>query len=296
MNPLALSLAVFLVLPLPVAAQEIGTVSVVEGALGVIRGTSVLQGTEGMRLRQGDIIKSSDRGFVQLEFDEGRIVALGPSSGLFLFSYAIGRGGAEGGNRTSAAEMVLLSGWLKGENGSTVGACRYDSPLLASGGDGTILLHSAAEAAEIFVESGSASIAQVNPDGSWGHRNSAKAGQFFSRLPGKGVTIDSRPNSVFIESMPIPFRDTLPSRRARFVGKRVDAKRDHEVTYAEIQPWLTMGKTWRRGFVERFQPRLKDASFRKALEDHLNDHPEWNPIVHPEKYPPTPPSGPDQKF
>jgi hypothetical protein len=64
------------------------------------------------------------------------------------------------------------------------------------------------------------------------------------------------------------------------------------VTYSEIQPWLSIGQTWRRGFVERFQPRLKDAGFRRALEDHLTNYPEWDPVLHPEKHLPPPPPTP----
>jgi len=45
-----------------------------------------------------------------------------------------------------------------------------------------------------------------------------------------------------------------------------------------------MALNWRRGFVERFQPRLKDAEFRRELDGHIRDYPEWDPVLHPEKY------------
>jgi hypothetical protein len=38
--------------------------------------------------------------------------------------------------------------------------------------------------------------------------------------------------------------------------------------------------------VDRFAPRLKDPEFRKQLEAHLTQYPEWDPILHPEKHPP----------
>ena len=66
MNPLLSLLAVFLLLTFPATAQEIGTMTLVEGPLRLIRGATVLQGTEGVRLHTGDIIESSDKGFVQL--------------------------------------------------------------------------------------------------------------------------------------------------------------------------------------------------------------------------------------
>jgi hypothetical protein len=277
-------LLLLLLPPPPSAAQDIGTLTFLEGALRVIRGTTVLQGAEGVRLRQGDIIESSAPGFAQLEFAGGTTVALGASARLFLFSYPR----VKMGDKADTAQLVLLSGWLKGETTANGGEYRYASPLLAAATkDGTVVLHATAQAAEIFIESGSASIAEVSPNGNWGQSVGAKAGQFFSRRVGKNLTSYPRPTPTFVESVPRPFRDTLPSRLSRF-GKPVELRRDHEVTYPEIQSWLNIGQTWRKGFVERFQPRLKNAEFRKALEAHLNNHPEWDSVLHPEKHSPTP--------
>ncbi len=276
MNCVLSWVAVLLVLTLPATAQEIGTVTLLEGPLRVIRGSTVLRGAEGVRLQTGDIIESSDRGFAQLEFSGGAIIALGGSTRVLLFS-----------NTRNAQELVMLSGWLKGQRGSNSGTYRYDSPLLAATTQsGTLLLHSTAIDTEIFVESGSARIGEVNAEGYWRDPRMAKAGQFFVRPAGKNVTVLPRPSSAFIESMPRPFRDTLSSLLSRFPGKPPQPKRDHEVTYAEIQPWLNIGQAWRRGFIKRFQPRLNDPAFRKALDAHLRDYPEWGPVLHPELYEP----------
>ena len=277
MNPVFLSLALLLLFPFSPRTQEAGRVTLVEGALRVIRGTTVLQAKEGMSVRQGDILESSDTGFAQVELAGGPIVALGPASRIFLFSQHAG------------AELVLLSGWLKGESSPSSGACRYASPLLAATSQGgSIVLHAAA-ATEIFVEYGSAAIAVVNPDGRLGQTTQAKGG-FFSRRPGKAVTTAPRPDAAFVSALPRAFRDTLPSRLTHFAGKPpIEPKRDHEVSYPEVQPWLTMAHAWRRGFLERFQPRLSDPEFRKGVEVHLNEHPEWDRILHPEKYQPKAP-------
>lgn len=284
MNSVLSLLAAILVLTLPAGAQEIGTVTMVEGSLRLIRGSTVLHGAEGVRLHTGDILESSEKGFVQLEFTGGAITALGGSTRVLLFSHAMDR---NAGNTGKAAELVLLSGWLKGQRGSNGGTYRYDCPLLAATTqDGTLVLHCTANDAEIFVESGAARVGEVSADGYWRDPRVAKAGQFFVRVAGKNVTVSPRPSSTFVESMPHPFRDTFTSLLSRFPGKPPQPKRDHEVTYPEIQPWLNIGRAWRRGFVERFQARLNDPAFRKALEAHLKDHPEWGPVVHPELYQP----------
>ena len=285
MNFLRIALTLLL-WPMPVAAPGVGSATFVEGSLRLIRGTGVLHGAEGMRLRQGDILETSDKGFVQLEFAGGTVVALGPLSRLYILRH--GGGGAAGRARTSAAEFVLLAGWLKAESNASTGTHRYQSPLLsASVGTGsTVVIHSSEGECEVFVESGSASIGQVSPDGNSRQAAAAKAGQFFSRRTGKDLTSVSRSNVAFRDAMPAAFRDTLPSRLAHFADKAVEPKTDHQVSYAEIQAWLTMPASWRRGFVDRFAPRLKDPEFRKQLEAHLTQYPEWDPILHPEKHPP----------
>lgn len=280
-------------LPIQATAQEIGTATLVEGGLRVIRGTTVLQGAEGMRVRQGDIIETPDSAFVQLEGDGGGIVALGPSTRMFLFRYTGGGRGAAPNMQNSAAEFVLLSGWLKGESGEAPRTDRYSTPALAgTTKDGALVLHAGQGSTEIFVEWGSALVAPVTANGNLGPGTSVRAGQFLTRRAGKGIETSSRPDSSFIESVPRPFKDTLPSRMARFKGKATQPKRDHEVTYAEIQSWLTIGQAWRKGFVQRFQPRLEDAAFRRAVEDHLQEHPEWDPVLHPEKQAPVSPAAP----
>jgi hypothetical protein len=282
------SLLILLLLPLlSSTAQEIGTLTSLEGTLRVIRGTTVWEGVEGVRLRQGDIIESSAPGFAQLEFG-GTVVVLGDSGRLFLFSHPR----SKMGDKAGAALLVLLSGWLKGETAAN-DAYRYASPLLAAATKGgTVVMHSTLQAAEIFIESGSASIAQVSPSGTWGHSVGGEAGQFFSRHDGKSQTNYPKPPRTFIDLVPRPFHDTLPPLLSRF-AKPIGLKRDHEVSYPEIESWLSIGQRWREGFVERFQPRLKDVEFRKAVEAHLNNHPEWDSVLHPEKHSPTPGPGHD---
>jgi len=288
MNRGLLSLILLLPLSLASPAQEVGTVTFVEGSLRVIRGAAVLRAGAGVRLHPGDIIETSDPGFLQLEFSGGTIVALGPSTRLFLLRPAGGHSRNTGGDKTPAAELVMLRGWLKGETGSDSGTYRYASPMLAVTTGGTIVLHAAPETSEVFIESGSAMVSETTHEGSSGHSTAAKAGQFLSRRAGKNVVAGSRPDSNFLETMPHPFRDTLPSRMSVFAGKPMQPKPDHQVSYAEVQPWLTMGRDWRRGFVERFRSRLDDKAFRNAVQEHIEDHPEWDPILHPDKYPPKP--------
>lgn len=287
MNPFLACVVLLLVAPLAVSAQGIGTLTFREGPLRVIRGTRMLQGAEGMRLQAGDIVESSEPGFAQLEFAGGTILALGPSTQVLLLRHSAGRGGS--GDRLTS-EIVLLTGWLKGEIASTLGAYRCATPMMAvTTKGGTVLLRATAQSAEAFLESGSGNVSQVTAEGGLGSSVTAPPGQFLWRRSGKNISSSPRPDPAFVQSMPQAFRDTLPSRLSRFTGKPVEPKPDHEVSYGEIESWLSIAPAWRRGFVERFQPRLKDPEFRKAVDAHLARHPEWDPVLHPEKYQPSPP-------
>jgi hypothetical protein len=275
-------------LPIPAAGQGIGSVTLMEGSLRVVRGTTVFQAAEGMRLRQGDILESSEKGFAQLEFVGGAIVALGPASRLYIFRH--GQGGKAGGE-TNEVDLVLLSGWLKGESKAGAGSYRYESPVLAAAtGNGTVVFHSDKSGCDLFVESGSVEVSEVSPEGNSRQPTAGKSGQFFARRAAQNLTSLPRPNPAFVAAMPVPFRDTLPSRLAHFTGKPAEPKAEHLVSYAEIQPWLTMPPAWRRGLVDRFEPRLSDPEFRKQLEMHVAEYPEWDPILHPEKQPAQRPS------
>ncbi len=266
------AIVLFLLLTIPAFAQEIGTVTFLEGPLRMIRGASVLRAPEGARLHSGDILESGVRGFVQLELPGGAVLAMGPTTRLFFLS------------RT---EPVLLSGWLKAEIGPKAGAYRIAVPRLgAATHDGTVVLQTASDATSLFVESGTATISDVSADGYWSAPRNTKAGQFFSRRGGRDVSMAGRPDPAFVQEMPRAFQDTLPSRISKFASRRAEPQRDHEVTYADIQPWLTTSRSWRRSFVERFQSRLKDPDFRQAVDAHMNQHPEWDPVLHPEKYQP----------
>jgi hypothetical protein len=253
-------------------AQELGTFTLLEGSVRVLRGTAVLRGVEGMRFQSGDIVETGTPGFVQAEFSGGSIAAIGQATRVWI----------HGGGATR--NMVLMSGWVKGETSPSGGAYRFVGPLLtASAKGGAVIVHASPGVAEVYVESGSATVSEAESGA--GKTVAAKAGQFLTRHAGKNVAVATRPDGAFVDAMPRPFRDTLPPRISRFAGKKApEPKMDHEIAYAEAEPWLKLGHGWRRTFSERFQPRLKDVEFRKLVEQHIAEYPEWDRVLHPEKY------------
>jgi hypothetical protein len=267
MNALRIALLAVLFLPVAAMSQE-AKATLLEGKVTIIRGTMAMQGVEGMVMRQGDIVENPGSGIAQIELSGSTIIVLGPATRAYFPKIS-----------GTSADAFLLSGWLKSETTAKSGASRFSSSLLnAAPKDATLVFHAASSTSEIFVESGTASISEPGSPA-----KPATAGQFISRKAGKTVR-PAQPDSDFLGSMPVPFRDTFPSRWSRFQGsKPPDPKRDHEVSYEEIQSWLTV-PTLRHGFAERFQSRAKDPAFRRGIESHLGELPDWDRILHPEKY------------
>jgi len=62
--------------------------------------------------------------------------------------------------------------------------------------------------------------------------------------------------------MPRQFRDDLPVLLDRFKNRRSEPKREHEVTYAEVEPWLKAGprseEISSNGL--RFDPRIPSSA------------------------------------
>ena len=248
-------------------AQDAGTVTLLKDTpLRVIRGTAVVQGVEGMRVRTGDFLETGPTGTAQaqLEFPGGAIVELGPSSQVLLFSL-----------NANTTEIVVATGWLKGE--TIAGTFRYSSPLVsATTKGGNVLVRVDENSADVFVERGAASVSAGNP----APMVSSPERMFFTRRPGKPVAAAGRPSDQFVTAMPVSFRDVLPSRISRFEGKKApEPKSDHEVTYADVERLLRLPAAWRKGMVERFRARLEDPAFRKAIQAHIAALPEWKPVL-----------------
>ena len=82
----------------------------------------------------------------------------------------------------------------------------------------------------------------------------------------------------------LAFFDPLPSRIARYKDREAQPRRIEDVSYADVEVWLKAPAGIRRPLVARFESRADDPKFRSSLEANLRFHPEWDPILYPEKY------------
>jgi hypothetical protein len=140
------------------------------------------------------------------------------------------------------------------------------------------------EHSELFVESGSAKFVPVVARGKAQTPLDAKSGEYLERVGERAAVAQPRPSQAFVAALPRQFRDALPALAANF-AEEPELLGGREITLAEAEQWLTPGAS-RRTFVRRFTPRLSDPAFRAAVNARITAYPEWDRILHPDKYRP----------
>jgi hypothetical protein len=261
-----------------------GVVSIADGgAFTLIRQSAVYTGSKGITLLSGDIIETGPDAFLAIGLNGGSLLGVGPSSQIYILQ------------RSDVPTLIVLRGWVKADvraSGAVPALRIVGTRLGVQSQHAVVVMHADDTLDAIFDEQGAATLllredAATRPD------KPTQANEFFVRKDHDSVEQEKRPSADFVAGMPVPFRDALPEKPA-LAQKPADAKRVRDATYADIQPWLTMPRDWRSGFIARFRGRLKDSAFFAAMDAHLTQFPEWVPILHPppppdeEELPPSP--------
>ncbi|HEY4038819.1 MAG TPA: hypothetical protein VGM15_08355, partial [Burkholderiaceae bacterium] len=79
-------------------------------------------------------------------------------------------------------------------------------------------------------------------------------------------------------------------RLARYREHEVNPKALGDFSYAEVEPWINAELAVRRQFLRTWRPMANDPAFRNELVAKMSLHPEWDPVLFPEKYAPKPPA------
>lgn len=150
--------------------------------------------------------------------------------------------------------------------------------------DAIVVARSDPDRSELFVESGNARFAPVVARGKAPPPLEPKPGEYCERVGDRAAVLQARPPQAFLTALPRQFRDALPTLAANFPDEP-ELVRGREITLAEAEPWLASGAS-RKTFVRRFTPRLSDPAFRAAVNARISAYPEWDRMLHPEKYRP----------
>jgi hypothetical protein len=264
------------------AAEPPVVVTLLEGSAILTRGVYRHALAEGVRLQSGDILEVADKSLAEVEFADGAAVALGPGARAYAISLPRAK--------AAPADFYAVQGPVKLSGMKPATALRVVTPHFSlHGGDGTAVLLIRGEDASVFVESGAVRLSAPGATGGQGWQQ-LKSGDFYTAKADQKGVLAGRPSPAFIGALPKAFLDPLPSRMARFKDRQVQPKRLQAASYAEVETWLKAPLAIRRPMVARFQSRAPDPAFRSALVANLKSHPEWDPILFPEKYQPKEPA------
>jgi hypothetical protein len=254
-----------------------------EGPAALVRGTTRHALAEGVRLQPGDIIEVSDKGLAQVEFPDGAALAL--SAGTRILAVSASRG------KSAPGDYYVMQGTLKLSGVKQGASFRFLTPVFTlQPAEGAIVLVVSSAEGSVFVEGGEARVIDPPAKGAAPAPLRLKSGEYYTRKAEQKGSVASRPSQAFIGTLPRIFLDPLPSRMARYKEREVQPRPLEEVSYAEVEAWLKAPPDIRRPMVARFRPRVSDPAFRAALVTNLKSHPEWDPVLFPEKYKPREPA------
>jgi hypothetical protein len=262
----------------PAFGQTVGVLTVAEGGVVLVRGTTTYSAGPGVAVQNGDMVAIDPKGQAQIEFGDAAILNLSRGARALLLA-------AQGANGEPG--VALQSGWAKFTRAKAAKgkSFRYVMPLARVGTAGaTGVLRIGGDSNELFVESGAARLVELSKAGAPGSGRDLKGGEFIVRRDAEPLTVAPRPSAEFVKAMPGYFRDDLPAVLPRVRNREAEPTREHEATYAEVEIWLKASLPIRRNLVERFKNRAKDGQFRSKLVENLAAHPEWDPVLFPEKY------------
>jgi hypothetical protein len=272
-------IATLLVGPSAVAAESVGVVTILEGDATVIRGLSEYTLAEGVRVLSNDLVETGKATFLRVEFSDGAIVDLGPITRAQLNRPSL--------RKNDRPAFYLLSGWLKvtaGKLGAgakgAIGSPQFD----AIGLDGESVERAEHGSSAVFAENGPLRVVDRR-------RNVPapivlKSGDFLGLRNDEAPAVSGRAAHEFVAAMPRQFEDSLPPQSARFQGRDVHPKAIGAFTYAQVEAWLDAELAVRRRFVHEWAAKAEEDAFRQRLEARLSRHPEWEPVLYPERFEP----------
>jgi len=262
-------------------AAERGIYTLVDGDARVLRGVTWYALVPGARAEEGDVVDAGERAAVQLEFAQGGALNMqGPA-----IAHAIELP-ASGDKASAPVAIALERGWFKAAAAPKARVVRLRLPAATIDLEGaTVVLHGDAALTEVFVERGGARIGIPVARGKEAPPREAKEGEFWRRAGDRPFVADERAPAEFVAAMPRDLREALPALSSRYAGPAPTLVAAQPITFDEARPWLA--GPMRRVFARRFIARLSDPAFRAAAVAH--PIPEWDRILHPEKYRPKPP-------
>jgi hypothetical protein len=259
------------------SGKQVGIVTILEGRATVIRGLSQFDALEGVRLLPNDLVRTDESTFVRVEYADQTWMEFGPATLLQLNHPAQKK-------LSNRPGLYLLAGWLKLQCKSDPKASRSlaSKDLDVVDLSGAVVLRATAGDLSIFAEQGTARL--INRGMRGATPMTLNAGDFLIVGQGKPASVQGRPSAEFVAALPRPYLDTLPYRYSLFEARAATPQNQRAFSYADVEPWINAEAPVRRQFVVLWRRKAVEPAFRESLDHDLARHPEWDPVLHPEKY------------
>lgn len=259
-------------------AQAQALVTIVEGEATLVDGARALAATEGQKVGSETLLRTgADTRLLRLEWPDGTAADFGPDTHAMIEPGGFGRRGGK------VPAVYLLRGWLKLSSLGSAGSSGALTPRVdLAPFKGSLVVLASADETWVFAESGSGTVGErhARPPVSL----ALKPGEVYLRSGAAKGSVAARPSPSQMQRVPRGFRDSLPLRSKAFDGRSATARPAPPPTYADLREWLSSEQPLRRGFVRRFAERSRDKDFRAGLTDNLLAHPEWEPVLFPERF------------
>ena len=252
------------------APGRIGVVTILEGKASVIRNLAQFDAAEGVRLLPGDLIRTQPKSLMRIEYPDECSLEAGPQTQLQLFHPADKK-------RTNRPALYLMQGWLKLGCKTGTDAAFSLKDLDVVGISRVLVIHADGDSRAVFAEQGTARVV---------------------RIPGQSPS--TRATSWMLS--PTSLRRAVASNSAVHGGSAARLPRYIAISLQclcnSAVSRRTAGsfcmRTWSPGSTPNPRSagnssvcgcrKANDPAFRGALDRDLARHPEWDRILHPEKY------------
>lgn len=259
-------------------AQAAARITIVDGDATLLDGDRSLLAAEGLALSAETLVRTGARStLLRLEWPDGTAADLGPDTQVMVEP---GGFPARGGR---APALYLLRGWVKLSalsGGSTPGLLtpRVDVQPFK----GALLVMAVGPEHWLFAETGDVALAEREAKAA--ANLSLRNGEVYVRDGAAKGSVAPRPSPAQMQRVPRGFRDTLPLRLPALQGRKVEARAAPAPTYADLREWLVAERALRRNFTRRFATHARTPPFRAGLVENLMQHPEWEPVLFPERF------------
>ena len=268
----------FVLAGLQPAAHAAALVTIVDGDAVLLDGSRSLVAAEGLKVADETLVRTGPKTtLLRLEWPDGSVADFGPDTQAMLNPSGFGlRGG-----RTPS--VYLLRGWLKlSAMGSGPAAGLLTPRIDVQPFKGALVVMAVGDETWVFAEGGGAPL--VERDLKPASNLALKNGEVYLRSGNAKGAVSPRPSPAQMQRVPRGFRDSLPLRTAALKDKAVQAKAAPPAAYADLRDWLLAEAPLRKTFTKRFAERAKDPAFRAGLNENLPRHPEWEPVLFPERF------------